>query len=144
MNLNLNGLSNTVMSSLEDFYQELDARMSLPDNEDCHEFLRKAKYNIFNLILALSLMITKQNRSAQYDERWHHVHVYASPNVDQNFLSLILLSIQDIEAGVSRIERGAPIDIFTERGKAQDKLSPGGSREETQESDDLVRPRSYH
>lgn len=34
------------MSSLEDFYQELDARMALPDNEACHEFSRKAKYSL--------------------------------------------------------------------------------------------------
>ena len=93
------------MSSLEDFYQGLDARMALPDNEACHEFSRKAKYIIIpTRFQRLWVSSSQQNRSVYYDQRWrHHVHVYAPPNADQNPLSLILSSIyplQDIEPGV--------------------------------------------
>ena len=53
------------MSSLEDFYQELDARMALPDNDDWHESGRKAshKYSFPDLILALDLIVKQNNRS---------------------------------------------------------------------------------
>jgi hypothetical protein len=59
------------MSSLEDFYQELDARMALPDNDDSHEpsSWRKAshKYSFPDSISTLGL-IAKQNDRSVFEE----------------------------------------------------------------------------